>query len=91
MTHNTQGLDEILFELTWEQHKLGMDGHIPLSKNEHKAKQAILQWVNDEVIGKNELRQKLPTGGERLQITHRNRLRDNQRNVLKSHGWKEGK
>ena len=53
------------------------------------AKQAILQWVADDLIGYDE--QETGYGkrdGEYEMHVHRNNLRDEQRQILKAHGWK---
>lgn len=90
---NTQGLDEILSDMAFR-----CAGGITENggKEYLPAKQAILQWVNDEVIGDN-VRWNYT---ERMQYSTReadaldymfavNRTKDDQRNVLKQHGFKQ--
>ena len=82
MTDNTQELDEILEDF--------YDGDIRQS-DMGKAKQAILDWVADKIIGEEEL--------VRLEADHnssaakkksnRNWLRYEQREKLKAEGWKD--
>ena len=82
MTYNTQELDVILEDF--------YDGDIRQS-DMGNAKQAILQWVTDEIIGEEEL--------VRLEADHnssaskeksnRNWLRYIQREKLKAKGWKD--
>lgn len=98
MTHNTQVLDEILKPLTATTvelaHKMFDDTTvlgIELNRLEDAkffVKQAILKWVNDEVIGKDT---KFEEVDESLSdavhaINDKNKI---QRNILKQHGFKE--
>lgn len=50
-----------------------------------EAKQAILQWVADEVVGKDENR----PSGIIANTPARNYFRDEQRQILKREGWKK--
>lgn len=62
------------------------------TRDEATLKQAILQWVNDEVIGKTEKANIHEQPQDKwLETTGRNQLRTNQRDILKQHGWKEPK
>jgi hypothetical protein len=57
-----------------------------------EAKQAILQWVNDEVIGEDEpetYQGVYMAGLIDEEAGDRNKLRAEQRHILKSHGWKQ--
>ena len=53
-------------------------------------KQAILQWVADEVVGENEPLNIIDSENHRTTFTRGyNSLRNEQRQTLKDHGWKE--
>ena len=52
-------------------------------------KQAILQWVADDVVGKDDWHGDRVNGYQRNTVdTVRNKHRDEQRQILKDHGWK---
>ena len=83
MTKNkTLTLDEI-FEQFWDDYDNALsDDSSSAQEYESRFRQAILQWVADTLIGNNETQGFIATDGA-------NRLRDDQRQVLKDHGWVE--
>lgn len=111
MTDDTSGLDdalEKLYNAAWVEgnayddqlEQAGVDNEtrsIKELKRCEVAKQVILQWVNDEVIGEDIVY----VPGNPLTLTLAKRSRDSvdteneykaeQRNILKQYGWKEGK
>lgn len=56
--------------------------------NQDQAKQAILQWVADEVVGKNILVVDVTLKDNYVKKDAKNDLKDEQRQILKDHGWK---
>ena len=53
------------------------------------ANQEILQWVADDVVGKDDWHGDRVNGYQRNTVdTVRNKHRDEQRQILKDHGWK---
>ena len=84
MTVNTQGLDEILNHIG-----VGWCGNPFCDKptfSIEEAKQAILEWVNDEVVAAGD-----PLSTMADAQVYRELIRAKQRNILKQHGWKESK
>lgn len=89
--NNTNGLDEI-FSTHLNEIKAGHDD---------KLKQSIFQWFNDNVIGEDVVHTKwfIDITGEYdyyhpvkrpLVERHKNEHREEQRNILKQHGFIEG-
>lgn len=96
MTDNTQGLDDIIAELTRNAGKNNTKNGsniLNLAKGANadyelreRARQAILRWVNDEVIGKD-----VECDGTCDDGAHKAEQRriNEQRAVLKQHGFKQ--
>ena len=78
-TNNTQGLDEILDSLAERSVDSSRQGYTKAYEYAADAKQAILQWVADNVIGIDEL-EASPDGRRQYQgRMSRNALRRKQR------------
>lgn len=63
------------------------------ARSRDSARQAILQWVADEVVGEDQdVRLNDSEPDYQIYIARRNEHRAEQRQILKAHGWKqEGK
>jgi hypothetical protein len=86
MSDTTQGIDEILAK---KLSVLGVeyrdDGQKQYSIDVAPLKQAILQWVADEVVGENLLLNTDPHIGQDIH----NAIKAKQRYILTQHGWKQ--
>lgn len=83
----TEGLDRILeqFAIATHEAKHGEDE----TQNFSGAKQAILDWVNETVVRGEE--PYYGTDYEAAVTRGGNELKVEQRDILRAHGWKEGK
>lgn len=91
----TEGLDRILRVVRDAgalDDNMGAEDWTQSDKSIVEAKQAILDWVNEEVVKRDDWHGDLKNGYRRSTVdTIRNDHRAEQRKILTRHGWKESK